>query len=383
MKMSVNSRKIIDEAAHLVFAAALCWIILGGPLLAGEPEQRQFRMGFTPFPYDMTLEAVVQTRQFLKDHGDIVAFHIEGVPWAECLEGKPFSPDLLGDWQGQRQAIAKDGQVYLAISPGRGTLKEGEKSLPIPAQLRDRPYDDPLVKQTYLTYCRRMLDLFRPDYLAIGIEVNEIRQAGPEPWRAYAELHRHVYRALKKDHPHLPIFASFTLHGMLNQEGPKRTQMLGAFLEILPENDLVAVSFYPFIRGGTIDIEGCLRWLDENFERHRKPYAFVETGEAAERLQFPKSGQVIAGSAENQAAFYEALFRFAHRHETRFLICFLHRDYDALWDKIKDHSPEAFVAWRDCGLLDEAGHPRPAYDLWEHQRLLPVAPASRRSTDSR
>ena len=40
-----------------------------------------------------------------------------------------------------------------------------------------------------------------PDYLAIGIEVNEIFQVGPDKWRAYAALHRHVYEELKKDHP--------------------------------------------------------------------------------------------------------------------------------------------------------------------------------------
>ncbi len=236
-------------------------------LIAQDPHARRFRMGFTPFPYDMTLQAVESTRQFLREHGDIVAFHIEGVPWAECLEGIPFNPKLLADWQGQKQALAMGSKVYLAISPGRGALKEGEKSLPIPPRLQGKPYDDPLVQEVYLAYCRRMIDLFRPDYLAIGIEINEIRQLGPKPWRSYAELHRLVYRALKKEHPELPIFASFTLHGMLNQQGEKQQEMLAAFDEIMPENDLVAVSFYPFIHGGTADIAGCLGWLEDHFKR--------------------------------------------------------------------------------------------------------------------
>ena len=172
---------------------------LASAAVADEPEPRRYRMGFTPFPYDATLEAVVGTWQFVKTHGDIIAFHIEGVPWAECLEGNPFNPELVRDWEGQKHAIPEGGKVYLAISPGRGTLKEGEKSQPIPETLRDRPYDDPMVKRAYLAFCRRMVEFFRPDYLAIGIEVNEIRQAGPDPWRAYATLHRHVYEALKKD----------------------------------------------------------------------------------------------------------------------------------------------------------------------------------------
>jgi hypothetical protein len=264
--------------------------------------------------------------------------------------------------------------VYLAISPGRGTLQEAEKSQPIPDDLRGKPYDHPMVKRAYLAYCRRMVESFRPDYLAIGIEVNEIYQAGPDQWRAYAELHRHVYEALKEDHPDLPIFASFTLHGMLNRTGRDREAMLGAFRHIMPRNDLVAVSFYPFIRGGTTDYKGSLAWLDEHFGGSGKPYAIVETGEAAERLRFPKSSQVVEGTPEKQAAYYEALLAFAHAHKTRFVISYLHRDYDALWDKIKDRSPEAFLAWRDCGLLDEDGKPRPALRIWDRYLALPLAP---------
>src|SRR5205807_3238695 len=135
----------------------------------------------------------------------------------EALSGKAFSAKLLEEWEGKKKATPKGGKVYLAISPGRGTLKPAEKALPFPKELVGKSYDDPLVKKAYLAYCRRMVELFRPDYLAIGIEVNEISLVGADRWKAYAALHRHVYEALKKDHEGLPIFASFTLHGMLNE----------------------------------------------------------------------------------------------------------------------------------------------------------------------
>ena len=47
------------------------------------------------------------------------------------------------------------------------------------------PYDDPLVMETYLKYCRRAIEFFEPDYLCIGIEVNEIhRDGGAAKWGA-------------------------------------------------------------------------------------------------------------------------------------------------------------------------------------------------------
>ena len=55
-----------------------------------------------------------------------------------------------------------------------------------------------------------------------------------------------------------------------------------------------------------------------------------------------------------------------------FVISFVHQDYDALWEKIKGDSPEFFMAWRDCGLLDETGKARPAYNVWKGFFLLPL-----------
>ena len=115
-----------------------------------EPVRRHFRMGFTGFPYDYSLEAVQEARNFSHKNADIIAHHIEGVPWAELLAEKPFSGELLNEWNGKKEATPKGGKVYLAISPGRGTLKEGEKSLPFPKELRGKSYDDPAVMKAYL-----------------------------------------------------------------------------------------------------------------------------------------------------------------------------------------------------------------------------------------
>ena len=92
-----------------------------------------------------------------------------------------------------------------------------------------------------------------------------------------------------------PFTLGMDVAGVVDATGEGREAVLAAYREIMPQNDLVAVSFYPFIRGGTTDIDGCLRWLTENFGRYGKPYAVVESGEAAERLVL-KSGQVIAGT---------------------------------------------------------------------------------------
>jgi hypothetical protein len=325
---------------------------------AGE-RSRPFRMGFTAFPHDFTPQAVEETRTFVRANADLIAHHIEGVPWTEALRAGPFSKELLGEYDSKRSMRPPGAKVYLAISPGRGDLKLPDKgAAPLPPELKGKPYDDPLVKKAYLAYCRRSIEFFTPDYLAIGIETNEILSAGLDKWRAYVELHRYVYRELKREYPNLPIFASFTLHNMAKDQG----RMFDAWAELMPENDLVAVSYYPFLLGWPP--EKALQWLTEKFDRFGKPYAFVETNEAGDRLVLPQSKIVIDGSPQKQATYLRTLLALAEQRRFEFVVLFIHRDYDALWDKIKATAPELFMAWRDCGLLDEQGNPRPAYAVW-------------------
>jgi uncharacterized protein (TIGR03067 family) len=330
---------------------------------------RPFRMGFTGFVHDTTLQAVTASRKFVRENGDILAHHIEGVPWAEAHADEPFPAALLEEWEGKKSTTPPGGKVYLAISPGRGELKLAEKSGPLPVELAGKPYDDPLVKRAYLNYCRRAIEFFQPDYLAIGIEVNEIHDQGPRTWQAYAALHEYIYAELKKDHAELPIFASWTLHNMFK----KRGGMLEAFKELMPHNDLVAVSYYPFFVDDANRL-AALDWMLSEFAPFEKPFAMVETNDAAERLPLPQAGVVIEGTPEKQAAYYKRLLDLAQKHDFEFVISFIHQDYDALWERIKAVSPELFIAWRDCGLVDESGVPRPAYTNWKEYFKLPLRP---------
>ena len=53
--------------------------------------ERSFYMGFTPFPYDDSLQAVNETYQNVLDDGDVILIHFDnGVPWNEALNDLPF-----------------------------------------------------------------------------------------------------------------------------------------------------------------------------------------------------------------------------------------------------------------------------------------------------
>ena len=349
----------------------LCLICAPWTSAADKAEQpagtRPFLMGFTAFPPDFTPEAVLNTRKFVKENADLLAHHIEGVPWTEALSGQPFPAQFMKEWEDKKLATPPNGKIYLALSPGRGDLKAADKAPGIPAELKGKSYDHPLVMQAYLNYCRRAVEFFKPDYLCIGIEANELLSTNPKSWRAYVTLHKHVYAELKKDHPDLPIFASWTLHNMFKQRGP----MLTEFKALMPQNDLVAVSYYPFFMNDK-DRLLALDWMSGQFDEFKKPYAIVETNDAAENLTFPTSKLTIHGTPQKQEEYYRKLLAVAQQRKFVFVVSFIHQDYDALWDKIKGSSPELFMAWRDCGLLDQDGKARPAYEVWKAYFDLPL-----------
>jgi hypothetical protein len=344
------------------------------------PKTRAFYMGFTPFVSDITPEAHEDMVQFFKQNADIVAQHMESVPWTEALSGEPFQQSLMNTWKDRKNLTPPGAKVYVALSPGRSDLADywgaGEHD-PLPAQFKGKTFTDPLVKKAYLNYCKRAVEFFHADYLAIGIEINELALNSPEKFAAYAELHEYVYKELKKEYPKLPIFASVTLHGFLDARRPKdvRDRSLDAIKKLMPYNDLVGISYYPFFGNLSDQVDASFSFLTTQFDEFKKPYAFAETGEAAEELTVQLDGKpwAIHGTPAKQLEYYQKLFKLAQDRHMKFIITFLYKDYDELWKKILSSAPAVFQAWQDTGLVDEKGVKRPVYQLWKQYYDMPVA----------
>ncbi len=328
---------------------------------------RPFAMGFTPFPYDMTPEAVRSTSEFLRRNGDMVAHHFDnGVPWTEALAGKRFHAAITKDWE-ERRASARGKAVFLALTPldsARRSLalyRSARENMPLPDRFRKAQFNDPAVKKAYLQYCRRAIEFFKPRWCAIGIEVNELLLNAPSRWPDFLELYKETYSALKKQFPQLPLCATLSLHSLTDPaksgKNDQRRQVL-AFLEL---NDLVALSYYPFMAGNLTNFEAPLAWVRKATCR---PLAVAESGFPAETIRLESFNLTLPSTPARQKAFLKTLLKRALVNRYRFVVWFLHRDYDALWNKIKNSCPEAFVVWKDCGLIDELGRPRPALKVW-------------------
>ena len=142
----------------------------------GEPatptiQTRPFYMGFTPWPYDATQDAVNTTYTKIQQHGDIIDHQLmQGIPWEAAYNQTAYPNNVEGDIQ-SRIAQTQDGKaVFLAIdslNALRTGLAEdwtdsGEQTRTPPWDGRD--FDSPEVITAYTNFALDMIARFNPVY---------------------------------------------------------------------------------------------------------------------------------------------------------------------------------------------------------------------------
>jgi hypothetical protein len=340
---------------------------------AGAPT-RPFYMGFSPWPYDLTLEAVEWTDQAIKTHGDIIEQHFEeGVPWPEALANKPYHPAMQQEIADRTRRMGKYKRV-VSINPlnmsrsGLAEYRGKACNMPLPQDWKKKRLNDPAVKQAYLQYCNQIIQHWHPDFLLIGVEVNLLQRCKDSSWQDYLELHRYIYSALKKTNPNLPLMASVVctsyFPGLYAEDNA--TQQRAKLKELLPYVDILGFSVHPFMSSWTAE-----KVPDQNFFRELfalaegKPFAITESSYPAQKWQMQVGWLPVTfnGTQEKQATFLKAMLDESLIDKPRFICWYSIRDYDQLYSKMPNIP--MLQVWRDTGLFDETGKPRQALQIWD------------------
>ncbi len=387
----------------LILAACLCWAApaqpSGAPTGAGPakslqadlPVSRPFRMGFTPFPYDLSIQAVEDTYAFIDENADLICFHHDGgVPWPEALAGtNEYHPNLIQTIETEREQIRPGQAVYVATTC-QSTQRAGElalywgsdTNLPMPPGWENRTLDDPEVIVAFTNWCRYLIDRLEPDYFAYAIEANAGFSGLDDPELAQLlTLAQSVYVTLKFEYPDLPIFLTV----QSSSTEATREDLLDVTSELLVLSDWVAVSQYPYmvLRYWGWDVYGDPDEIPADLLSSivelapEKPFAISETGYIAEDLLVPEPLIIAPGTPAWQAEYVDDLLHEIRGYDAEFVVWFITRDYDDLLDTMKLLGAEIdpiFYIWRDIGLLDGDGAARPALTRWRRWLDLPLVP---------
>lgn len=350
-------------------------------LLALFQKDRGFHMGFTPFPSESgSYYAMDFIYDAIRDNADLIAHHFDnGIPWDESLSGDPYPSNIMFDWDFRKTHTPAGHKIYIAITP-INSMRDGmapawnstgdNQALgePWATYAAAHDFDHADVKTAYLNYCRRVIGFFEPDYIAIGIEVNLLRHTRPAAWAPYLDLHQTVYTALKAENPGLPIMVSMTGIDLLDgYTGVNHADQISALADIIDYTDYFGISLHPHLSAIIPDLVIPDDMFTGIFTLSGKPACITETSFLAETLTLPDPpGYIANGTPEKQRNYTDLLLDATERYRLKFAVWFLVQDYDALW--VQMGSPENILkAWRDTGIYDENGDPRPALEEWKRR----------------
>lgn len=341
---------------------------------------RNYYLGFTPFPYDVSAEAQEYVYTKISTDADIILHHFDdGIPWEESLYDQDYHTNITVDWQYRISKTPLTHKKVVAVTPinfernGLALYKNAHGDQPLPTPWLFYNFNNPNVKTAYLNYCKRIIQNFNPDYIIIGIEVNLLINADEtmNKWNAYLDLHKYVYSELKKIYPRLPIMVSLSGMDLINDyTTANNTLQLVGFNNILPYTDYFAISLYPFLskyfaESIPTDLFKLL------FAMSSKPICITETGYPAQTFSIQGGSIVFNGSPEKQKNYIEQMFDACDNNDVRFIVNFVLRDYDELWEDFG--SPDDITkVWRDTGLYDENGNVRPSYEVWKNKLNIKV-----------
>ncbi len=328
--------------------------------------------GFTPFPYDATLEAVTKTQATIAPNSTLWALHFDnGIPWKEALADTPFPVRFQKEWNDQAGAIPKDHVVYLGLAPldkDRKSLAPAtgeQERIAMPDELKTAALDDLKVQKAYLNYARRAVQQFHPRFLNLGIETGELMSRDRQRWPQFERLYASVRMALKHEFPEMQIGISFGLGDLRAASEAKAAKSL------IESSDYVGLSFYPHAsdfdeKFGAPPYRGAKPWREPLAwirAYTSKPIAICETGYTSQEIDIPQFKLKMQGSPEAQADYVRELFATAHRDHYAFVVWFLAIDYDKLYAKMPAGS-DTMKLWRNIGLLDGELRPKPGWEIW-------------------
>ncbi len=368
---------MINRAFAILISAS--FIACGGSSSDDTPpppppvEQRAFYMGFTPWLYEASLDAIDVTYSRISTHGDMIKHQIQGgIPWQESLDQTAYHENVEAEIQGRLDNTASGTQIFLAIdslntsrdglSPNWGEID----NQPLPGEWANRSWSSPEVIEAYINFSVDMINRFQPTYFEYGTEASELILNNPIGYAEFVIFSQAVHSTLSTLYPNLKLMTSVAIKSPSSSE----MQLIeAAYSELMPYTDVLGISVYPYVffnhndRGDPDNMP--VDWLSQiNNIAGAKPLAISETGWIAEDLEITEFQYAETSDETKQAAYSTQLLQAAEDMNMEFVIWWTISDFDTLWNNELAQDPVAKI-WKDIGLYDENQSPRPALQVWD------------------
>jgi len=327
-------------------------------------DTREFKMGFTTWPYAPTQEAVTSTETFLDSNGDIYSEHIDSeIPWSAYINDTELPSSFIEMIANRAARRTSTNTMTLSISLlnlGRDDLmSDYDGTIPNYSSL-----DDAHIADAYYKHVNYLLEQLSPEYLVIAVEADGLLKHSPEKWEAYKSLMAEVKSRVKDDYPTLPISESMMLHSFYNPDFGDSQALISEVASYMNSMDFAAISFYPFLKGLKTkeEFQGAFDFLHEMIQ---VPIAFAETSHLSEDLNIEGYDLFIEGNELEQNDYMQTLLTNAQEEDYEYIIWWTHRDYVPLWEIFPEDLKDLGAIWLSNGILDEDGTEKEAFSSWK------------------
>lgn len=320
------------------------------------------RLGFSTLPPERTSDAYIGAFATAAQYADTILIQ-RTPPWEEFLPGGQVSQTTADNTRIETALLDEYDNLtrYYAIDPTDGVVQRSRiANLPLSVDSQEG-FKDPDLRNAFIAYTAYVVKNYKPDYLALGVEINMLFERSPEQFEAFVSLYDEAYDQVKAASPKTKVFPTFQLEDLEGTFGtihPPHWEVLDAFRGKM---DALAISTYPFLAQvrTTSDIRPDYY---SQLKKHFDGEIFIsETGYASS----PVDGQATVGTEEDQQAYVERLLSEAETNGLSMVV----------WYAALDPS---FVAsgsssvFKDIGLRRSDGSNKLAWGTWEEWSRRPL-----------
>lgn len=329
-------------------------------------EQRSVLLGFSSLPMDLSPQAFVNAFATAATYADAVLIQ-RAPPWEDFMPGGTvsratnetarFETSLLDQYSGLKR--------FYAIDPTDGAVQRTRiAGLPSSVDAAEG-FADPGVRQAFVAYAVYVAKNYRPDYLALGVEVNMMAERVPRLYDSFVTLYREAYEAAKAASPKTKIFPTFQLEDLLGTYGIAHAPRWNLIDQFRGTMDALAVSSYPFLAGVRTVADLPADYYTQIRTHFAGEILVAETGYASA----PVEGHAVVGTEEDQQAFLARILDDAEKTGFSLVVWFAALD--------PAFSAGAAPGFKDIGLRRADGGNKLAWTTWEEWARRPVRQGSR------